>query len=467
MRPRSRSGDEWRRDVAAPHSSLDPFSRKRPLGRPETPASRLFSCRSIGVSASPARFPNRKRHAATLPEPAGNAILLQMARSEQARFDVAVVGGGASGLAAALTAAIGGFRTILFAPPAHFPRGRTAALLHGSIGVLSELDVWPALSHHAAPLTAIRLVDASKRLIRAPETTFYAAEIGLPAFGYNIPNGDLVDGLRRHAEAFEALTLVAGPVDAIVPKEDYVVLTVGENAFTASLVVAADGARSLAREAAGIRVRQWTYPQSALVATLTIQHPHQGVSTEFHTENGPFTLVPLPENRVSLVWVDRPDTAEGALALSDDRFSMEVEQHARSIHGAMRLDSRPAIFPLGAALADRFAARRTILIGEAAHLFPPIGAQGLNLGFRDVEALRQILARHARDPGSPAALDAYHQARRADVRSRTLAVDLLNRSLLTDFLPVQAARGLGLALASSVPMLRHALMRQGIASRAR
>ena len=101
-----------------------------------------------------------------------------------------------------------GFRTIIFAPPASFPPGRTAALLQGSIGLLSDLDVWPALAHHAAPLKAIRLVDATKRLIRAPEITFYASEIGLPAFGYNIPNGDLVGALRRHAEAFEALTLV-------------------------------------------------------------------------------------------------------------------------------------------------------------------------------------------------------------------------------------------------------------------
>ena len=129
----------------------------------------------------------------------------------------------------------------------------------------------------------------------------------------------------------------------------------------------------------------------------------------------------------------------------------------------MRLDSKPAVFPLSAALADRFAARRIVLVGEAAHLFPPIGAQGLNLGFRDVRRLRHVLARHACDPGSPAALQAYHEARQADVRTRTLAVDLLNRSLLTDFLPVQLARGVGLALASSVPVLRRALIRQGLA----
>ena len=338
-------------------------------------------------------------------------------------------------------------------------------MLHGSVDLLSLLDVWPALAARAAPLTAIRIVDATRRLLRAPEMTFHAAEIGLPAFGFNIANQELVDALRRHAEAFAALTLITDPVESIVPGEDSAMLRAGTRSFEARVVIAADGAQSLAREAAGIRVRRWRYPQAALVATLTVEHPHHGVSTEFHTEAGPFTLVPLPGNRVSLVWVDRPERAEEAIGLPDEAFARRVEERAGSIHGEMRLDSRPAIFPLRAALADRFAARRTILVGEAAHLFPPIGAQGLNLGFRDVAALKHVLTRHRADPGAPAALDSYHAARQGDVRSRALAVDLLNRSLLTGFLPVQAARGLGMALAASVPPLRRALMRQGLAAR--
>ncbi len=388
-----------------------------------------------------------------------------MNRSAAESFHVAVVGGGATGVAAALAAAIAGFQTVLFAPPAHFPPGRTAALLQGSIDLLSLLDVWPALAARAAPLRAIRIVDATRRLLRAPETIFHASEIGLPAFGFNISNQELVDALRRHAEAFDGLTLIPDPVDSIALGSDSAVLRLGTRSFEARVIVAADGSRSLAREAAGIPVRRWTYRQSALVATLSIERSHQGVSTEFHTEAGPFTLVPLPGDRVSLVWVDRPDQAERAAALSDEAFARRVEERAGWIYGGMRLDSRPATFPLRAALADRFAARRTILVGEAAHLFPPIGAQGLNLGFRDVAALKRLLARHRDDPGAPAALDSYHAARQGDVRSRALAVDLLNRSLLTDFLPVQAARGLGMTLAASVPPLRRALMRQGLAAR--
>jgi 2-octaprenyl-6-methoxyphenol hydroxylase len=323
--------------------------------------------------------------------------------------------------------------------------------------------VWPALLRHAAPLRAIRIVDGTHRLIRAPETTFYASEIGLPAFGYNVPNGDLVDALRRHAEAFPGLTVVPQPVQTVAEEDGCLRLRTEQEAFAVGLAVAADGAGSRLREAAGIGVRRRKYRQSALVATFRIEHPHGGVSTEFHTENGPFTLVPLPGDRISLVWVDRPERTGRAAELDGESLSHAVEAKAHFIHGTMRADSAPAVFPLGAALADRFAARRTVLVGEAAHLFPPIGAQGLNLGFRDVVAVRRMLQRHREDPGAPAALEAYHLSRQGDVRSRALAVDVLNRSLLTDFLPVQAARGAAMALAASVPPLRRALMRQGLA----
>lgn len=388
-----------------------------------------------------------------------------MAEDNERACDVAVVGGGATGFAAAICAAQSGLRTVIFAPPAQFPPGRTAALLHGSIELLSALDVWPLVESQAAPLNAIRLVDATKRLIRAPETTFYASEIGLSAFGYNVPNGALVAALRQRAEALDAVTIVEAPVQGIAHEEGRTRLATDDGRFFARLVVAADGARSHARKAAGIAVRRWTYPQSALVATLTIEHPHGATSTEFHTEHGPFTLVPLPGDRVSLVWVDNPKIVQRALALENDALSRAVKARAHAIHGAMQLDSQPAIIKLSAALAERFAARRTMLVGEAAHLFPPIGAQGLNLGFRDVAALRRILKRHRHDPGGSEALERFHAMRQTDIRTRTYAVDLLNRSLLTDFLPVQASRALGLTLAGAVSPLRKFLMRQGVAGR--
>ncbi len=381
------------------------------------------------------------------------------------RFDVAVIGGGATGYAAAIAAAAAGLRTVLFAPPAAFPPGRTAALLQGSADFLAAIGVWDRVADRGAPITAIRLVDATRRLIRAPEVTFYASEVGLPAFGHNIANGELVAGMAAVAERSDRLEIRAETVAAIRPAERDVGISTEAGAVSAKRVVGADGARSLARRAAGIGTRTWSYPQAAVVATLATELPHGGTSTEFHTEHGPFTLVPMPRRRVSLVWVDRPERAAMAARLEAAAFAEEVEKRSASICGALRLDSEPAVVPLRGALADRLAQHRVMLVGEAAHVFPPIGAQGLNLGFRDADALRRILLAHRGDPGEPSALAAFDRARRLDVASRTLMVDILNRSLLTDFLPVQALRSLGMAAASGIPFARQFLMRQGLAAR--
>ncbi len=382
------------------------------------------------------------------------------------RTQIAVIGGGATGYAAALSAARSGFETALFAPPARFPPGRTAALFHGSIALLEHFGIWPDLAGNAAPLASMRLIDATGRLIRAPEVTFHATEIGLPAFGYNIANADLVGAFQKQAATQPRLTIHSEPVSAIEPRPDDVQLAFGDGQkASARLVIGADGGRSRSRQAAGIATRDWDYAQAALVTTLSVEYPHQDISTEFHTETGPFTLVPLPGRRMSLVWVDRPEAAEAAALLPETDFNAEVERKARSVFGRMSLDSERAVFPLRAMLAERFAASRIMLVGEAAHVFPPIGAQGLNLGFRDIEALDPILPRFREDPGNAMALEAYHRARQGDIRSRTYAVDLLNRSLLTGFLPFQALRGVALSLASSLPPLRRALMRQGLAAR--
>ena len=191
--------------------------------------------------------------------------------------------------------------------------------------------------------------------------------------------------------------------------------------------------------------------------------PHDDASTEFHTEAGPFTLVPLTGKRSSLVWVDRPAETERRLALSEAALAAEIETRAQSLLGAVAIDGRRQMFPLSGMNARRFAADRVVLVGEAAHLFPPIGAQGLNLGYRDVTALCDVLAGPPDDPGAGDVLAAYDRARRGDVIGRTAAVDALNRTLLSGFLPVQAARGIGLFLLDRLPPLRRFAMRQGVA----
>ena len=176
--------------------------------------------------------------------------------------------------------------------------------------------------------------------------------------------------------------------------------------------------------------------------------------------------MPLPGQRSSLVWVLDPREADDIAALDDAALSAEIERRAHSIFGKVTVEPGRGLFPLSVATARRFAAKRIALIGEAAHVIPPIGAQGLNLGLRDAAAIGEVAIaahRRGRDIGGAEVLARYDQMRRADVASRTLAIDLLNRTLLTDFLPAQGARGLGLYLIDRIGPLRRALMREGVA----
>ncbi len=161
-----------------------------------------------------------------------------------------------------------------------------------------------------------------------------------------------------------------------------------------------------------------------------------------------------------------PGEAEFVTGLNDDELSSEIEARSHSILGKVAVEPGRSVFPLGIASARHFAARRIALVGEAAHVIPPIGAQGLNLGLRDAAAIAELAVtahRRGQDIGSDDVLTAYGKMRRADAGTRTLAVDLLNRSLLSDFLPVQSARGLGLYLLERIGPLRRAVMREGVA----
>ena len=385
--------------------------------------------------------------------------------------EVAVVGGGPAGLIAALMLSSVGIDTILIAPRPTEPDRRTTALLGGSVEILVAIGVWPRLTAHAAPLERLRLVDATRRLLRAPETIFSAAELGLPAFGYNIANAHLNDALREAVRTTQGVRLLEESVVAVEPDALGVTLRLSSNASVrARLIIAADGRNSICRRAAGIKVETRELPQTALALNLRHRRPHGNVSTEFHTESGPFTLVPLPGDHSSLVCVVEPDEADALMTLDDAALSLEIERRAHSILGRMEVEVGRADFPLGFSIAERFAARRVVLVGEAGHLFPPIGAQGLNLGIRDVATITQLVAearRKGEDPGGDALLQSYDQKRRSDVRSRVLAVDWMNRSLLSDFLPLQLAKGAGLQLASRVGVLRRFLMRQGMGPQTR
>ena len=377
--------------------------------------------------------------------------------------EIAIIGGGAAGLSAAIALARAGWEPTLVAPSGQRPDGRTVALMHGSVTFLKEIGAWDSLVPVASPLIRLAIVDDTGGLFRAPPVTFDASELDLDAFGENVESSALVAGLEQVASTIPAIHRLPDLVDRVEPGEDGVTLRLASGSMLfCQLAVGADGRNSKVREAARIPTHEWRYDQSAVTAILAHDRPHRDTSTEFHTRTGPFTLVPMAGKRSSLVWLTTPREAERLVALPADDFARTVERQAHSMLGAMRLDGPRGCVPMGGLSVDTFAASRCAVVGEAAHVFPPIGAQGLNLGLRDVAALVESVGAPGGDPGSVDRLAAYDRRRQADVRTRTFVVDAMNRSLLAGWLPVDALRGAGLMAVSAIRPLRRAVMKQGL-----
>lgn len=378
-------------------------------------------------------------------------------------YEIAIVGGGLAGQVAALALGRAGRKVCLVAAAPKHDDGRTTALMDQSVRYLERLGVWENIVSSSAPLSVMQILDGTSRLLRAPPAQFRASDIGLHAFGYNIPNKALAEVFDGALAIEPNLTRIETNVESVAVTADKVTIAIaGGDVIEADFVIGADGRKSITREAASIGVKKWSYQQSALVLNFSHTLPHGNVSTEFHTETGPFTQVPLPGQRSSLVWVVRPEEAARLVALPTGELSEIVETRMQSILGKVTVEGQPQAWPLSSMVAERFGAGRVALIGEAAHAFPPIGAQGLNLSLRDSMTLADLLSA-VRDRPIPAdAGDRYHRRRRPDVISRTYSVDLLNRSLLTDLLPVQMVRAAGMHVLNAVSPLRNALMQEGV-----
>ena len=385
--------------------------------------------------------------------------------------DVLVSGAGLAGLAAALGFARAGFDVVLSGAGERTGRGRTVALLDGSLAFLERLGLWTPLQAEAAPLRSLRLIDDTGGLFPPRPVEFHAAEIGLDAFGWNIGNDRMAEALAAEAARAPGLERIASGVAAYDFAADAVRARLEDGrAVSARLAVGADGRDSKARRAAGLKARSHAYGQSALTAFLAHRLPHRDFSTEFHTRGGPFTLAPLPPSaaaphRSSLVWVMADEDARRREALDNEALAGEIERQAQSLLGAMRIEGERGIFPMMRQIVPEIVAERLALVGDAAHVFPPIGAQGLNLGLRDVEAIIAcaVEARaDTRDIGGRETLSAYESARRPDIVLRTAVVDGLNRALLTHFAPVDFARGAALATLSAIGPLRRFVMREGL-----
>ncbi len=390
------------------------------------------------------------------------------------RSDILVAGAGAAGLTTAIALAGAGFSVTVAGGLDTRRNGRTVALFEASLRLYRSLGLWERLEPLSKPLRRIRLVDDTNNLFRLPPVQLEAAEIGLPAFGANIENAALVEKLAAIARETPGVRMIEGMLGDYVTHEDEIEgrLSTGER-LAAALLVGADGRASQVRAYADVGVHEWRYPQTAITALLRHAEPHRSTSTEFHTRSGPCTLVPMrpdpssPDglrNRSSLVWLMSPDEAERRMALSDAELAGDIEAQVHGIHGRIALEGPRGMFPMSGLSCERLVAERIALVADAGHFFPPIGAQGLNLGLRDVAQLIDSMEKYGRtDPGCTHALADYDKRRRGDVATRSIGVDLMNRSLLIHILPMDFIRSAGLAAMASIGPLRRALMREGVA----
>lgn len=387
---------------------------------------------------------------------AGAYLLISIREKAMATHtQIAVIGGGLVGKASAVAAAQAGFETVHIAPEAR-PDRRTSALMGPSVDYMTGAGLIGDPATIGTPLTRVRIIDATERMLRAPETVFAAAEFGHRAFGWNLPNIKLGESFAKAGDGLEGLELKSATLVSARRAEDVWHLDLDDGTvLTADLLVGADGKGSSVRKAAGISVRERKFDQAALVCDLELERELDGESVEFHYPNGPFTLVPAGGNKANLVWIDRRETLDAARG-DPDGLEGRLGEKSRHLFGAIKVVTPSFVFPLSSLSVEIAGRNGAVLVGEAAHAFPPIGAQGLNLGLRDVADFSACLA--VANPGAFGWADAvargYGAVRKGDLARTGAFVDGLFGSLISRHLPAQALRSVGLWSLKTIPGLR-------------
>lgn len=393
--------------------------------------------------------------------------------------DILISGGGIAGLTAAAAFGSAGFEVVCVDPAAMKTDAdsdgadlRSTAMLQPARTVLERGGLWERLTPHAAPLKIMRIIDAGRE-DATPHVVreFDATEISEQPFGWNFPNWLLARELTARLKALDTVDFRPGVATTrLFTRTDSAKVSLSDGSrITAKLVIAADGRASPMRRAAGIGVHTRRYGQKAVVFAVTHPIPHENVSTEVHRSGGPFTLVPLPDRDglpcSAVVWMDDGPRAQERMDL--DIAAFEAEASERSCHhfGPLTLASKRQIWPIITQHADRLSAERVALIAEAAHVIPPIGAQGLNMSLNDIATLLDLAEARRDGLGDQQMLDAYHKARYGDITLRVNGIDILNRVSQANSGFARDARAAGLSALYAAPPLRKMLMQMGLGAR--
>ena len=382
-----------------------------------------------------------------------------------------VIGGGAFaglGLALALRQGLGQEIPIVVADPALAVKPsrdpRATAIVAACRRLFEVIGVWDKVAAGAQPILDMVVTDSRLQDATRPVFLTFAGEVepGEP-FAHMVENRHLIDALVERAQA-EGVELRATTVAACQTRSNGVDVTLGDgNVIEATLLVAADGARSKLREQAGIATHGWDYDQSGIVVTVGHERDHHGRAEEHFLPAGPFAILPLKGRRSSLVWTETRAEAARIIALDDSEFHGELEQRFGLHLGEIRALDKPRAFPLQYFVARSFTGERLALVGDAAHVIHPIAGQGLNMGLKDIAALAEVIVDAARlgiDPGQADVLERYQRWRRFDTMAMGLATNSLNLLFSNESSLLRGVRDIGLGLVDRMPPLKNLFIRQ-------
>ncbi|MGJ8584955.1 MAG: FAD-dependent monooxygenase [Marinosulfonomonas sp.] len=392
------------------------------------------------------------------------------------KTDILICGGGPAGLIAAAALAHAGFNLCVVDPSAPITKGdergadlRSTAFLQPAQALFREIGIWDRLLPHAIPLDKLRIVDtAGDPPELRDERAFDSAELGDQPFGWNFLNWRIRHELVAHLTAQPNVELRFGTGFAsLLTRTSGAIVTLTDGTrLQARMVVAADGRNSPVRDASGIAVKTTRYGQKALAFIATHPEPHLNVSTEIYHEGGPFTMVPLADidgiPASAIVWMNPGRRAVDLAALPESAFNVEMSRRSAGLFGPLELASPRALWPIITQRAEALTAQRIALIAEAAHVLPPIGAQGLNTSLNDVAALLEAARGTPAQLGEPPMLATYEKARHKDIANRTRIIDLFNRVTRSGDVNLQSLRLAGLKAAHDIAPLRQGLMRAGM-----